>query len=191
MKQPGLARMDVDGRIRIAGRSTDIIIRGHTVEELIHLFQKASWDESIGVVVRTGAGDEAFRTGGDPPAHDGQSDGRRTIGLPTAALQSPIRDVPKPVVALSAASRSERLARRSTRAMAPTTAGRSDRQGGGAGAPCRVRHLRCDPVRRRHRHDPEDYRVGDLFKRSTAIRAIVRALGRSGARLGVSSTTPE
>ncbi len=73
--------------------------RGQTVEELIHAFQRAGWDRSIGVVVLSGAGDKAFCTGGDQSAHDGQYDGRGTIGLPIEELQSLIRDVPKPVIA--------------------------------------------------------------------------------------------
>jgi 2-ketocyclohexanecarboxyl-CoA hydrolase len=40
--------------------------RGQTVEELIHAFQRAGWDKSIGVVVLTGAGDKAFCTGDIP-----------------------------------------------------------------------------------------------------------------------------
>lgn len=73
--------------------------RGQTCEELIHAFNKAGWDKSIGVIVLTGAGDKAFCTGGDQSAHEGQYDGRGTIGLPMEDLHSIIRDVPKPVIA--------------------------------------------------------------------------------------------
>ncbi|WEF24726.1 2-ketocyclohexanecarboxyl-CoA hydrolase [Paracoccus sp. S3-43] len=73
--------------------------RGHTVDELIHAFQQAGWDRTVGVIVLTGAGDKAFCTGGDQSAHDGQYDGRGVIGLPIDELQSLIRDVPKPVIA--------------------------------------------------------------------------------------------
>ena len=73
--------------------------RGQTVDELIHAFQKAGWDREIGVIVLSGAGEKAFCTGGDQSAHDGQYDGRGTIGLPVEELQSLIRDVPKPVIA--------------------------------------------------------------------------------------------
>lgn len=73
--------------------------RGKTVDELIHAFQRAGWNKKIGVIVLTGAGDKAFCTGGDQGAHDGQYDGRGTIGLPIDELQSLIRDVPKPVIA--------------------------------------------------------------------------------------------
>ncbi|MCZ0733612.1 2-ketocyclohexanecarboxyl-CoA hydrolase [Phreatobacter sp. AB_2022a] len=73
--------------------------RGKTCEELIHAFNTAGWDRKIGVIVLAGAGDKAFCTGGDQSAHDGQYDGRGTIGLPMEELHSIIRDVPKPVIA--------------------------------------------------------------------------------------------
>jgi 2-ketocyclohexanecarboxyl-CoA hydrolase len=73
--------------------------RGQTVDELIHAFQHAGWDRSVGAIVLTGAGERAFCTGGDQSAHDGQYDGRGVIGLPIDELQSLIRDVPKPVIA--------------------------------------------------------------------------------------------
>jgi 2-ketocyclohexanecarboxyl-CoA hydrolase len=73
--------------------------RGQTCEELIHAFNAAGWDKSIGVIVLGGAGDKAFCTGGDQSAHEGQYDGRGLIGLPIEELHSVIRDVPKPVIA--------------------------------------------------------------------------------------------
>jgi 2-ketocyclohexanecarboxyl-CoA hydrolase len=73
--------------------------RGKTCEELIHAFNRAGWDKTIGVIVLTGAGEKAFCTGGDQSAHEGQYDGRGTIGLPMEDLHSIIRDVPKPVIA--------------------------------------------------------------------------------------------
>ena len=73
--------------------------RGQTCEELIHAFNKAGWDKSIGVIVLTGAGDKAFCTGGDQSAHEGSYDGRGMIGLPVEDLHTVIRDVPKPVIA--------------------------------------------------------------------------------------------
>ncbi len=76
----------------------------HTCEELIRAFGKAGWNDAIGVVVLTGAGDKAFCTGGDQSAssHGGEGGGyggRGTIGLPIEELQSIIRDIPKPVIA--------------------------------------------------------------------------------------------
>ncbi len=74
--------------------------RARTVDELLHAFQQAGWNPEIGVIVLTGAGDQAFCTGGDQTSHgDGGYGGRGTIGLPVDALQSLIRDVPKPVIA--------------------------------------------------------------------------------------------
>ena len=73
--------------------------RGRTCEELIHALNKAGYDNGIGVIVLAGAGDRAFCTGGDQSAHEGQYDGRGTIGLPMEELHSAIRDVPKPVIA--------------------------------------------------------------------------------------------
>lgn len=73
--------------------------RGRTCDELIHAINKAGYDNSIGVIVLAGAGDRAFCTGGDQSSHEGQYDGRGTIGLPMEELHSAIRDVPKPVIA--------------------------------------------------------------------------------------------
>lgn len=73
--------------------------RGKTCEELIHALGKAGWDKSVGVIVLGGAGDRAFCTGGDQSAHEGQYDGRGTIGLPIEEVQSLLRDIPKPVIA--------------------------------------------------------------------------------------------
>ncbi|MBB4287441.1 2-ketocyclohexanecarboxyl-CoA hydrolase [Roseospira goensis] len=73
--------------------------RGRTCEELIDAFNRAGWDREVGVIVLAGAGDKAFCTGGDQSAHEGQYDGRGTIGLPMEDLHSIIRDVPKPVIA--------------------------------------------------------------------------------------------
>jgi 2-ketocyclohexanecarboxyl-CoA hydrolase len=73
--------------------------RGKTCEELIHAFNNAGWDKSIGVIVLGGTGEKAFCTGGDQSAHDGQYDGRGIIGLPVEELHALVRDVPKPVIA--------------------------------------------------------------------------------------------
>lgn len=73
--------------------------RGQTIEELIHAFEDAGWDKSIGVVVLTSTGDRAFCVGGDQGAHDGHYDGRGTIGMPMEQLHSVMRDIPKPVIA--------------------------------------------------------------------------------------------
>ena len=73
--------------------------RGTTCDELIKALNKAGYDREVGCIVLAGAGERAFCTGGDQSAHDGNYDGRGTIGLPIDELQSLIRDVPKPVIA--------------------------------------------------------------------------------------------
>lgn len=76
--------------------------RPRTCVELIDAFQKAGWNEEIGAIVLTGAGNKAFCTGGDQSDHDGAYGGgetRGTIGMPVEELHTVIRDVPKPVIA--------------------------------------------------------------------------------------------
>ncbi|MDR2331257.1 MAG: enoyl-CoA hydratase/isomerase family protein, partial [Comamonas sp.] len=73
--------------------------RGTTCDELIRALNKAGYDRSVGCIVLAGAGDKAFCTGGDQSAHDGNYDGRGTIGLPMEELHDAIRNVPKPVIA--------------------------------------------------------------------------------------------
>jgi 2-ketocyclohexanecarboxyl-CoA hydrolase len=73
--------------------------RGTTCDELIHAFNRAGWNKSIGAIVLTGAGTKAFCTGGDQSAHEGGYDGAGTIGLPMEALHNIIRGVPQPVIA--------------------------------------------------------------------------------------------
>lgn len=92
-KQSGVATISIN--------RPDVLnaFRGQTVEELIHAFDDAGWDNDIGVVVLTSVGDRAFCVGGDQGAHDGAYDGRGTIGMPVEQLHSLIRDIPKPVIA--------------------------------------------------------------------------------------------
>jgi 2-ketocyclohexanecarboxyl-CoA hydrolase len=73
--------------------------RGKTCDELIKALYKAGYDKDVGAIVLAGAGDRAFCTGGDQSAHDGNYDGRGTVGLPMEELHTAIRDVPKPVIA--------------------------------------------------------------------------------------------
>lgn len=73
--------------------------RGTTCDELIKAFNQAGYDRGVGCIVLAGAGERAFCTGGDQGAHDGNYDGRGTIGLPMEELHAVIRDVPKPVIA--------------------------------------------------------------------------------------------
>ena len=55
--------------------------RGQTVDELISAIESLGWDKDVGVLVLAGAGDRAFCVGGDQGVHDGQYDGRGTIGM--------------------------------------------------------------------------------------------------------------
>ena len=73
--------------------------RGTTCDEIIKALNKAGYDRDIGCIVLAGAGEKAFCTGGDQSAHDGNYDGRGTIGLPMEELHDAIRNVPKPVIA--------------------------------------------------------------------------------------------
>ena len=73
--------------------------RGQTCDEMIHALHAAGYDSDIGAIVLAGAGDRAFCTGGDQSAHEGQYDGRGTIGLPVEELHTALRDVPVPVIA--------------------------------------------------------------------------------------------
>ena len=73
--------------------------RGRTVEDMVHAFNRAAWDDSIGVIVLTGVGERGFCTGGDQSTHDGNYDGRGLIGMPVEDLHAIIRNAPKPVIA--------------------------------------------------------------------------------------------
>lgn len=75
--------------------------RAKTIDELIRAMDAAGWSREIGAIVLGGAGDRAFCTGGDQTSHTdrGYDGGRGTIGLAVEALQTLIRDVPKPVIA--------------------------------------------------------------------------------------------
>jgi naphthoate synthase len=78
--------------------------RALTVRELIWAFRDAWDDNSIGVVVFTGAGDKAFCTGGDQKSRDVEGYGETKglgggVGLEIETLHGVIRDIPKPVIA--------------------------------------------------------------------------------------------
>jgi 2-ketocyclohexanecarboxyl-CoA hydrolase len=73
--------------------------RGQTCDDLIHAFHRAGYDPDVGAIVLSGAGDRAFCTGGDQGTHEGQYDGRGTVGMPVEELHVAIRDVLVPVIA--------------------------------------------------------------------------------------------
>ena len=78
--------------------------RPQTLFELSDAFNVARDDPSVGVVVLTGAGDEAFCSGGDQRVRgdDGYRDAHGIGRLNVLDLQVQIRRTPKPVVAMVA-----------------------------------------------------------------------------------------
>lgn len=73
-----------------------------TVKEMIDALQNARLDESIGVIILTGAGDKAFCSGGDQRVRGdaGYRDESGQHHLNVLDLQKDIRSCPKPVIAM-------------------------------------------------------------------------------------------
>lgn len=93
-KKDGIAKITINRpEVRNAFRS-------RTVHEMIQAFRDAWQDETIGVVVLTGAGDKAFCSGGDQKER-GQGGYRTEAGLESdvETLHNLIRQIPKPVIA--------------------------------------------------------------------------------------------
>ncbi|WJX87834.1 1,4-dihydroxy-2-naphthoyl-CoA synthase [Trifolium repens] len=78
--------------------------RPHTVKELIRAFNDARDDPSVGVIILTGKGTNAFCSGGDQAlrTEDGYSDHENVGRLNVLDLQVQIRRLPKPVIAMVA-----------------------------------------------------------------------------------------
>ncbi|MBM3193931.1 MAG: 1,4-dihydroxy-2-naphthoyl-CoA synthase [Chlamydiae bacterium] len=78
--------------------------RPKTVEEMRTCFQNARKDESIGVIILTGAGTKAFCSGGDQKirGHAGYKSEEGQDLLNVLDLQREIRSLPKPVIAMVA-----------------------------------------------------------------------------------------
>jgi naphthoate synthase len=79
--------------------------RPRTIHELMQAFQMAHLDETIGAVILTGAGEQAFCSGGDQKVRGddgGYHDDGGTPHLNVLDLQMQIRRLPKPVVAMVA-----------------------------------------------------------------------------------------
>src|SRR5712691_9794184 len=78
--------------------------RPRTTRELILAFEVARDDPTIGVIVLTGQGSEAFSSGGDQKIRgdDGYVDEQGVGRLNVLDLQIQIRRCPKPVVAMVA-----------------------------------------------------------------------------------------
>lgn len=93
-KKDGIAKITINRpEVRNAFRS-------RTVHEMVQAFRDAWQDETIGVVVLTGAGDKAFCSGGDQKER-GQGGYRTEAGLESdvETLHNLIRQIPKPVIA--------------------------------------------------------------------------------------------
>ena len=91
-------------KITIARPEVRNAFRPLTVKELIRAFDAAREDRSIGVIVLTGEGPEAFCSGGDQKIRgdDGYVDELGIGRLNVLDLQVQIRRLPKPVVAMVA-----------------------------------------------------------------------------------------
>jgi naphthoate synthase len=91
-------------KITIARPEVRNAFRPRTLFELSQAFAAARDDPSVGVVILTGAGDEAFCSGGDQRVRgdDGYRDEEGVGRLNVLDLQVQIRRLPKPVVAMVA-----------------------------------------------------------------------------------------
>ncbi|XP_065017338.1 1,4-dihydroxy-2-naphthoyl-CoA synthase, peroxisomal isoform X2 [Musa acuminata AAA Group] len=78
--------------------------RPNTIKELIRAFNDARDDSTIGVIILTGKGNEAFCSGGDQAlrSSDGYADFESFGRLNVLDLQVQIRRLPKPVIAMVA-----------------------------------------------------------------------------------------
>ncbi len=95
---PGIAKITINRpRVRNA-------FRPKTVEEMRTALQVARNDETIGVIILTGAGREAFCSGGDQSVRGGAGyvDEGGTARLNVLDFQREIRSCPKPVIAMVA-----------------------------------------------------------------------------------------
>jgi naphthoate synthase len=94
----GIAKLTIDRpEVRNA-------FRPETIFELRRAFQDVREDPSVGVAILTGAGDQAFCSGGDQGVrgHGGYVDGGGVARLNVLDLQRDIRTLPKPVIAMVA-----------------------------------------------------------------------------------------
>jgi naphthoate synthase len=98
---PGAGRI---AKITINRPEVRNAFRPTTLFELSHAFDAARDDPQVGVIILTGAGDEAFCSGGDQRVRgdDGYRDSGGMGRLNVLDLQIQIRRTPKPVVAMVA-----------------------------------------------------------------------------------------
>ncbi len=97
-KAEGIAKITINRpRVRNA-------FRPQTVVEMMRALDDARDDETIGVIILTGAGDKAFCSGGDQKVRGdaGYKDEKGTHRLNVLDFQRQIRTCPKPVIAMVA-----------------------------------------------------------------------------------------
>ena len=90
-KRPGVARVTINRPEAYNAFTTS------TQDELIKAFEDAANDDTVGVVVFTGAGDKAFCTGGD--AKEAKAGYRKGMLEKDLRVKTLIREMPKPVIA--------------------------------------------------------------------------------------------
>ena len=96
-----------EGIARIAINRPEVrnAFRPLTVRELMEAFHRAHMDPAIGAIILTGAGDQAFCSGGDQKVRGNDGGYHDEQGVPylnVLDLQKQIRSLPKPVVAMVA-----------------------------------------------------------------------------------------
>jgi naphthoate synthase len=96
-----------EGIARIAINRPEVrnAFRPLTVRELIEAFHQAHLDPAVGAIILTGAGDQAFCSGGDQKVRGNDGGYHDDQGVPylnVLDLQRQIRGLPKPVVAMVA-----------------------------------------------------------------------------------------
>jgi naphthoate synthase len=97
-------KMDGIAKITINRPEVRNAFRPQTLFDMQHAFLDAREDSEIGVVILTGAGNEAFCSGGDQRIRGDQGyvGGDKVPRLNVLDLQKQIRSLPKPVVAMVA-----------------------------------------------------------------------------------------
>lgn len=92
------------GKVTINRPEVRNAFRPQTVEELKKAFEMLREDPSVGVVILTGEGPDAFCSGGDQKVrgHAGYVGGDGVPRLNVLDLQKQIRGIPKPVIAMVA-----------------------------------------------------------------------------------------
>jgi len=97
-------KMDGIAKITINRPEVRNAFRPQTVDEMIHALEDARNDSSIGVILLTGEGKQAFCAGGDQKIRGdaGYADGRGVERLNVLDFQRQIRTCPKPVIAMVA-----------------------------------------------------------------------------------------